>query len=159
MKTSIASQARLFFTSCALILLSTQAFCQTTYNINNPKDLEDVTYVPGDVIILADGTYSTDERIDFVGNGTAANPITFRAESPGGVKFTGGLQMNIGGDYVVVDGFHWKGGYGASNFIQFRNGTDYANHSTMQNCVIDGLGIDPDDIADDLANNSKTKHR
>lgn len=159
MKTSIASQVKLFFTSCALILLSSQAFCQTTYNINNPKDLEGVTYVPGDVIILADGTYSTDERIDFVGNGTAANPIIFRAESPGGVKFTGGLQMNIGGDYVVVDGFHWKGGYGASNFIQFRHGTDYANHSTIQNCVIDGLGIDPDDVAEDLANNSKTKHR
>ena len=67
--------------------------------------------------------------------------------------------MNIGGDYVVVDGFHWQGGYGASNFIQFRNGTDYANYSTIQNCAIDGLAIHPDDVADDIANNSITKHR
>ncbi|MFK7831899.1 MAG: chondroitinase-B domain-containing protein [Winogradskyella sp.] len=132
---------------------------QTTYNINDPEQLEDNTYVAGDVIILANGVYNTDERIDFIGNGTSANPIIFRAESPGGVKFTGGLQMNIGGDYVVVDGFHWQGGFGASNFIQFRNGTDYANHSTIQNCVIDGLEIHPDDIADDIANSSITKHR
>ena len=128
---------------------------QTTYNISNPQDLENQTYIAGDVIILADGTYNTDARIDFVGNGTSANPITFRAQTPGGVKFTGGLQMNIGGDYVVVDGFHWQGGYGASNFIQFRNGSDYANHSTIQNCAIDGLGIHPDDIEVD----SIVKHR
>ncbi len=133
-------------TMCLLLLFSVSIIGQTTYNITDPGALENQTYAPGDVIILADGTYSTDERIDFIGNGTAANPIVFRAETPGGVKFTGGLQMNIGGDYVVVDGFHWQGGYGASNFIQFRNGTDYANHSTIQNCAIDGLTVSPDDI-------------
>lgn len=148
-----------FLFAIFLVLFSVNATAQTTYNISDPEQLEDQTYAPGDVIILANGTYTSDERIDFVGDGTAAAPITFRAQSPGGVKFTGGLQMNIGGDYVVVDGFHWQGGYGASNFIQFRNGTDYANHSTIQNCVIDGLEIDPDDVADDMANNSITKHR
>ena len=142
-----------------ILLLSFPLVSQTIYNISDPEALEDQTYVAGDVIILANGIYESDERIDFVGNGTEDNPITFRAESPGGVKFTGGLQMNIGGDYVVVDGFHWQGGFGASNFIQFRNGTDYANFSTIQNCVIDGLAIHPDDVADDMANNSITKHR
>lgn len=132
---------------------------QTTYNISDPEELEDQTYVPGDQIILANGVYTSDERIDFVGDGTSEDPIVFRAETPGGVKFTGGLQMNIGGDHVIVDGFHWQGGYGASNFIQFRNGTDYANFSTIQNCVIDGLAIHPDDVAEDMANNSITKHR
>ncbi|WP_422105497.1 chondroitinase-B domain-containing protein [Winogradskyella sp.] len=142
-----------------LLLFFIPMLGQTTYNINNPEDLENNTYVAGDTIILENGIYTSDERIDFIGNGTADNPITFRAETPGGVIFTGGLQMNIGGDYVVVDGFHWQGGFGASNFIQFRNGTDYANHSTIQNCVIDGLVIHPDDVADDIANNSITKHR
>lgn len=144
---------------CLMLLFSLSLIGQTTYNINDPLDLESNSYIAGDVIILANGTYTTDERIDFIGNGTATDPIVFRAETPGGVKFTGGLQMNIGGDYVVVDGFHWQGGYGASNFIQFRNGTDYANHSTIQNCAIDGLAIHPDDVADDMANNSITKHR
>ncbi|MCF7560496.1 T9SS type A sorting domain-containing protein [Sabulilitoribacter multivorans] len=119
---------------------------QTTYNINNPEELEDQAYVAGDIIILADGTYNSDSTIDFIGNGTANDPITFRAETPGGVKFTGGLQLNIGGDYVVVDGFYWQGGYGSSSVIEFRNGTDYANHSTIQNCVMDGLIVHPDDV-------------
>ena len=26
-----------------------------------------------------------------------------------------------------------------TDFIEFRYGTEYANHSTIQNCVIDGL--------------------
>ena len=142
-----------------LLLFSVSALGQTTYNITDPEQLEDNTYVAGDVIILANDVYDSEERIDFIGNGTSDNPIIFRAESPGGVVFTGGLQMNIGGDYVVVDGFHWQGGYGANNFIQFRNGTDYANHSTIQNCAIDGLAIDPDDVIDDIANGSITKHR
>jgi len=138
-----------------ILLFSITITGQTTYNINNPSDLENNTYVAGDVIILANGTYSSSQRIDFIGNGTASEPITFRAETPGGVKFTGGLQMNIGGDYVVVDGFHWQGGFGASNFIQFRNNSDYAHHSTIQNCVIDGLTVSPDD----LEPGTSVKHR
>ena len=141
-----------------LMFLTVSAYSQTTYTINDPLDLEDNTFVAGDVIILEDGIYNSDERINFIGNGTAENPIVFRAATPGGVIFSGGLQMNIGGDYLVVDGFHWKGGYGASNFIQFRNGSDYANHSTIQNCAIDGLALSPDDIADD-GTTSITKHR
>lgn len=159
MENFYALKIQMSFATLILFLFSAPIFSQTTYNISDPEALEDQTYVAGDEIILANGIYDTDERIDFIGNGTADNPIVFRAESPGGVKFTGGLQMNIGGDYVVVDGFHWQGGYGASNFIQFRNGTDYANHSTIQNCAIDGLAIHPDDVADDIADNSITKHR
>ncbi|UMB61050.1 T9SS type A sorting domain-containing protein [Lutibacter sp. A80] len=142
-----------------LLLITQISISQTIYTIDDPEKLEDQTYVAGDEIILANGIYNTDERINFVGNGTAEKPIIFRAESPGGVIFTGGLKMNIGGDYVIVDGFHWKGGYGASNFIQFRNGYDYANYSTIQNCAIDGLEIEPDDKVEDLAEGAITKHR
>lgn len=159
MKKFYSSKIQIFIPTLILLLFSFPIISQTTYNISDPGQLEDQTYVAGDEIILANGIYDSDERIDFIGNGTSGNPIIFRAESPGGVKFTGGLQMNIGGDYVLVDGFHWQGGYGASNFIQFRNGTDYANYSTIQNCVIDGLAIHPDDVIDDMNNNSITKHR
>ncbi|WP_298535687.1 chondroitinase-B domain-containing protein [uncultured Algibacter sp.] len=127
---------------CALLLFSSLLISQTTYNINDPAALEDQAYVPGDVIVLANGNYNSSSTIDFIGNGTTDNPIVFRAETPGGVKFTGGLQLNIGGDHVVVDGFHWQGGYGSSSVIEFRNGTDYANNSTIQNCAMDGLTIE-----------------
>jgi len=129
-----------------LFIASNVMYSQTTYHISDPEALEDQTYMPGDIIILANNTYDTDATIDFVGDGTADNPIVFRAESPGGVIFTGGLQLNIGGDHVIVDGFYWQGGYGSSSVIEFRNGTDYANYSTIQNCVMDGLIVDPDDI-------------
>ncbi|PWH82168.1 alginate lyase [Algibacter marinivivus] len=138
-----------------LLLFSVSVIGQTTYNITDPEDLENQTYIPGDIIILADGTYNTDARINFVGNGTVSEPITFRSETPGGVVFTGGLKMDIGGDYVIVDGFHWQGGFGASNFIQFRDGTDYANYSTIQNCAINGLQVH----ADDQEAGTSVKHR
>ncbi|WP_372753061.1 chondroitinase-B domain-containing protein [Mariniflexile sp.] len=133
-------------TTFFLLLFSVSVIGQSTYYINDPKDLMDQTYVPGDEIILANGVYSTDGRVNFIGNGTADKPIVFRAETPGGVKFTGGLQMRIGGDYVVVDGFYWQGGYGSSSVVEFRYGNDFANHSTIQNCAMDGLGIDPADM-------------
>lgn len=138
-----------------LFLFTVAVIGQTTYTINDPLHLENETYMPGDVIILENGTYTNNERIKFIGNGTVDNPIIFRAETPGLVVFTGGLQMDIGGDYVVVDGFHWQGGYGASNFIQFRNGTDYANNSTIQNCAIEGLTVNPKD----LETGTSVKHR
>ncbi len=147
----------------SLFLFSTfSLFSQTTYTIDDVDDLEDLveTLAAGDTVILADGTYTTDDRIKFSPTtGTAEMPITFRAETPGGVIFTGGLKMSIGGDYVVIDGFHWLGGYGASNFIEFREGSDFANYSTIQNCVIDGLALSPDDIADGLEDNAIAKHR
>lgn len=72
-----------------IILISLKTFAQTTYNIDDPEKLRDIIYEPGDVIILKNGTYTSDERIQFLGSGTAENPVTFRAETPGGVIFTG----------------------------------------------------------------------
>lgn len=155
----------------AIVFTSFITYAQNiTYNIDDPENLRDVIYQPGDVIILKNGTYDTDERMRFLGSGTAENPVVFRAETPGGVIFTGGPRLTVGGEsengvkiatgeYLVVDGFHWKGGYGASNFIEFRNGYDFAHHSTIQNCVIDGLGIEPDELTEDLADEQIPKHR
>ena len=128
------------------LILCNYAHSQTTHTISNPKDIESLILNPGDIVVLEDGTYNTDERIDFIGSGTSTAPITFRPQTPGGVIFTGGLQMDIAGDYLIVDGFYWNGGYGASNFIQFRNGEDYAQNCTIQNCAINGLQVNPDDV-------------
>ena len=145
-----------------LLICNYNGFSQTTHNIDDNEELEAFNFSTlgaGDTVILADGEYDSDKRIKFSPTtGTVDSPITFRSTTPGGVKFTNGLQMSIGGDYVVIDGFHWKGGYGASNFIEFRDGEDYANYSTIQNCAIDGLALSPDEIADD-GTTSITKHR
>ncbi len=128
-----------------IILCNYNGFSQPIYNITNPNQLTD-TFTsglqPGDTVILADGTYTSNVTMRFNGVGTAAQPITLKAATPGGVKFTTGIQtLKIGGEYCIVDGFHWNGGFGASNFIEFRDGTNLGNNSTLQNCVIDGLQV------------------
>ena len=162
MKKKYSLKSLTFYFVTALLLVSQVSIAQNkVYEIDDPKDLQDVFYQPGDVIILEDGTYDSDGRMKFIGSGTAENPVVFRAETPGGVIFTGGMQMYVGGEtdedtgeklatgeYLVIDGLYWKGGYGSNAIIQFRNGDDYAHHSTFQNCVMDGLTVDPDDEED-----------
>lgn len=145
MKTIYISKNSLFVTFCALLLSSYSVFSQETYVIDDLDELDDLveTLAAGDTVILEDGIYSDNDRIKFSPTtATAAMPITFRAETPGGVKFTGGMQMSIGGDHVIIDGFYWQGGYGSSVVIEFRDGTDYANYSTIQNCAMDGLAVE-----------------
>lgn len=149
MTTIYHSKAKILMTFSFLLLFTMSMFAQTTHYIDDPEDLDDLNEIlaAGDTVILEDGTYDTDDRIKFSPTtGTADMPITFRAETPGGVRFTNTLQMSIGGDHVIIDGFYWDGGYGPSTLIEFRDGTDYANHSTIQNCAIDGLTVDPADF-------------
>lgn len=141
-----------------IFLFSSQVFA-TDYTINSINEFNNLNLSPGDVVIWENGTYNSDERLTFRANGTASNPIILKAETPGGVIFNNGLQMNIAGNYLIVEGFHWKGGYGASNFIQFRNGTTYAQNSTIRNCVIDGLGVEPGDAAEAEQDGAIVKHR
>ncbi|WP_299246832.1 chondroitinase-B domain-containing protein [uncultured Aquimarina sp.] len=142
-----------------IIFLFSTHLSATEYTVNSINEFNNLNLSPGDVVIWENGTYSSDERLVFSANGTASNPITLKAETPGGVIFNNGLQMNIAGNYLIVEGFHWKGGYGASNFIQFRNGTTYAQNSTIRNCVIDGLGVEPGDAAEAEQDGAIVKHR
>ena len=134
-------------------------YSQTVYEITDPEQLSELSLMAGDEVVLVNGTYSSDERILFSGTGTQDNPITFRSQTPGGVIFDNGLQLDIAGTNLVVDGFYWNGGYGASNFIQFRNGTNYAQHCTIQNCAINGLVAEPGDAAEAAAEGAIIKHR
>ena len=111
-------------------------------DIDALEDLFD-TLAAGETVILADGIYDNEDRVKFLPTtGIAAMPITFRSQTPGGVRFTGGMQLSIGGDHVIVDGFYWDGGFGSIVVIEFRDGEDYANYSTIQNCAMDGLTVE-----------------
>ena len=114
----------------------------TEYTVSSDDEFNDLTLVAGDIVTWLDGTY-TDQRINWSGQqGTAENPIILKAETPGGVIFTGDSRINFFGSYLIVDGFFWKGGEGASNHIEFRRSgsdTDFGINCTIRNCAFDNL--------------------
>jgi poly(beta-D-mannuronate) lyase len=67
--------------------------------------------VPGDVIEVADGTYSTSDVIAITKAGTAKDPITVRAQHVGKATVTGsgGFTIGSGTSYVVLSGFRLTG--------------------------------------------------
>ena len=65
---------------------------------------------------MADGTW-TNQSITFNDTGTAAKPITLRAQTPGRVILNGTSKISIGGDYTVVDGLDFIDGTLASGNI------------------------------------------
>ena len=76
--------------------------------------------VAGDIIMMANGTY-TDIEIKFMGEGTEDMPITLQAETAGEVFIEGKSCLKLGGQYLVVNGLHFRNGYTPSNaVIQFK---------------------------------------
>jgi poly(beta-D-mannuronate) lyase len=96
---------------------------------------------PGDIIVWKDGVYSN-QKIKFLprNNGTENAPIIFKAQTPGKVIFSGNSQILIGGAYLQVEGFLFKGDCTLENeqhVIDFRSsGKQYASHSRVTNCAI-----------------------
>jgi len=78
MKNHGSLKSSIIFTASISLLFSITLFSQTTYTISDPEELENETYIAGDVIILTNGIYDTDERIDFVGNGEADSKLCHR---------------------------------------------------------------------------------
>ena len=64
---------------------------------------------PGDTIVMADGVW-TDQNITLSDNGTAAAPITLRAQTPGRVILTGASRLTISGDHTITSGLTFKDG-------------------------------------------------
>jgi hypothetical protein len=67
--------------------------------------------VPGDVIEVADGTYSTGDVIGITKAGTAKDPITVRAQHVGKATISGSGGFSVGGgaSYVTLSGFRLTG--------------------------------------------------
>ena len=108
--------------------------------VNNVSELEDAleNTGPGDVILLANGTW-TDAVIRLTGQGTSANPITVGAETPGKVILTGDSRAQIGGRYTVLRDLIFTGTYTGNDdeVIQFRNGSsDPASYATVTDVSI-----------------------
>jgi poly(beta-D-mannuronate) lyase len=64
---------------------------------------------PGDGVVLVAGTWK-DQSLVFRAVGTAAAPITLRAEQPGKTILTGNSRLLVDGEWLVVDGLFFKDG-------------------------------------------------
>ena len=93
---------------------------------------------PGDEIVLANGIWSN-ARLLLKGNGTAAAPITLRAQSPGQVVLTGQSDLRLAGQYLHVADLVFRDGYSPSEaVVAFRE----SSKAVARNSRVTGLVID-----------------
>lgn len=92
---------------------------------------------PGDTLVMTNGTW-VNQSIDFAGQGTAADAITLRAQTPGGVQLTGSSSLSISGSHLVVDGLNFQDGTvgNTESIVQFRGSAGLANNSRLTNTQI-----------------------
>lgn len=95
---------------------------------------------PGDVITLANGTY-TDMELTFVGQGNEDALIKLIAQEKGKVFLEGQSNLSLSGEYLHVEGLVFRNGYTpTSEVIAFQTGKDQlCNNCRVTECVIDNF--------------------
>jgi poly(beta-D-mannuronate) lyase len=93
---------------------------------------------PGDVIIVANGSYSTSSDTVITRAGTAAAPIVVAAETVGGVVITGshGISFGSGAAFAQVRGFKFRN---AAGTLKMPTGTHHCRY-TRNTFELDGEG-------------------
>lgn len=106
------------------------------------------TLAAGTTVVWRDGAYA-DAVAEIKGAGTAENPVVLRAETPGGVRFTGSSRLTVAGGHVVVSGFWWKDPAPVSGkaVVTFSKGSMCC---TLRDCAITG-----DHTREDAATDTK----
>lgn len=91
---------------------------------------------PGDDIVMANGKWEN-IQIKVTSSGTAGQAITLRAETPGQVLIQGESNLQLGGDYITVDGLYFTNGFSPTrSVLDFSVGDTVANYCIVRNCVI-----------------------
>src|SRR3954470_3004137 len=102
------------FVSAATITVSSLAALQTAIN----------SAVAGDVIVLANGVYTSTTDITVSRKGTAAQPIIIAAQTIGGAEITGagGFSLVSPAAYIIIKGFKFTH---AANHAKMGSGTSF----------------------------------
>jgi len=134
-----------------LLIISCQNKQSTTIVITNANEINKAILKanPGDNIVLKNGVYKN-VQIKFVANGEKNNPITLKAETAGNVFIEGESNIQLGGNYLIVEGLHFKNGHTPTKqVICFKvNDTLIANNSKVTNCVIEEFTQPDRDVSD-----------
>lgn len=104
------------------------------------------TLAAGDVVVWRNGTYAG-QTVELKGSGTAERPVVLRAETPGGVVFTGTSRLTVSGAYLQTEGFWWKNPEPVSGkaVVTLSKGS---SHCTLADCAITGDGTAEDAATD-----------
>lgn len=143
-----------FLLLISLFVLSHSAMAKN-HKVNNMDEyLSAVKSLhPGDTITLAKGIWK-DQKILFHGEGSVDKPIVLTVEKYGETTIEGQSNLQLYGNYLVVDGLVFVNGYSPSKkVIEFRSGTaKTANHSVLKNVVIDHFNQPDRNIEDSWVN-------
>ncbi len=122
-----------------------------SYKVSNPVEFKEAakTLIAGDSIILAEGIWK-DANLILKGKGTHDKPIYLTAETPGKVSLEGNSSLRLSGEWLHISGLIFRNGCAPGKaVIEFRTSSrDYAWHSVLSQCVIDGFSKTPKDTAD-----------
>jgi poly(beta-D-mannuronate) lyase len=89
----------------------------------------------GDTLVLQDGTWA-DAQLKLHAEGTAAQPVTLKAQTPGKVIFTGTSRLSVGGTHIIVDGL-WFQNPTADQVIELRKDSKHlATDCRITNCAV-----------------------
>lgn len=113
MKTFSGTSKKVMTIVCGLLFMLSLAgpgrILAATITVNSIAALQTAinNAAPGDVIILANGVYTTSGDIAVNKAGTAAQPITIAAQTIGGVEITGsgGFSIVSPAAYIIIKGF------------------------------------------------------
>lgn len=106
--------------------------------ISQLEDAVSFNMTPGETLCLANGSY-TGLDLQFGGPGTAQEPITVAAQTPGQVIIDGEVYVGMTGDYAVLQGFVFNDGAIDNSLLQTRaNSNTACNHCRItENTFID----------------------
>jgi poly(beta-D-mannuronate) lyase len=85
---------------------------------------------PGDTVVFADGVWRNQEVL-IRAKGTAEQPVTFRAQTPGKVVITGQGSIDIDGEHLIVSGLSVHAGEAAKEGIAIRG-----HHCRVTDCSV-----------------------
>jgi poly(beta-D-mannuronate) lyase len=108
--------------------------------VSNPKELKTAVAnaKPGDTILLENKIW-TNVVLQVSGKGTKEKPIVIMAENKTELIISGQSSLNIGGEYLIIKGLHFKDGFSPKeDVITFRiNNDNLANNCRVTECVIE----------------------
>lgn len=136
------NKSSLFF--CITMLIGNMFIYGQLVTTNSELNTAISNATAGTTIILSNQTW-TDVQISINKTGTAENPITIQAQTPGSVFFEGRSNISLGGSYIIFEGVIFQNASGLITngdkiepIIEFR---DTSNNDCV-NCLVRNIKID-----------------